>query len=219
MGSLTKYKSKELCTVKIKTVAPDEDGGADTDFVYAFYTNIPDASRTKLGIVTLAPGTELPNGAVMACSYPKPARASKRFTDRSTSSFVADSAIPGAKLDDWTVTRTRKLPKIHLGNNTNSLVRTVYVKVNGIKYAWNCPKTSLEKITDAVLTTLGIKYATADDLTELCFGATYPKPPKAKKQLGATADDLSVVSTFYDPDKPLPAGWQIVDSGFLTYVA
>ena len=219
MGSLTKYKQKELCTVKIKSVTPEEDGAQDMDFVYAFYTNIPTLSRTVLGIVTLAPGTELPRGAVLGASYPKPARASKRFTDRSTSSFIANSAFSAAKLDDWTVTRSRKLPPLHLGNNANSLIRTVYVKVNGIKYAWSPPKVTLAKIGDAGLTALGIKYATADDLSELCIGATYPKPPKAKKQFGTSADDLSVISTFYDPDKELPAGWQSVSPGYLTYVA
>lgn len=219
MGSLTKYKSKELCTVKIKTVGADGDGQGGTDFVYAFYTNIPTASRTKLGITTIAAGTALPTGSVLACSYPKPARATKRFTDRSTSSFVANSAIPDAKLDNWNIIKSRKLPSLHLGTDTNSLVRTVYVSLKGIKYAWNPPKVTLEKIGDAALTALGIKYATADDITELCFGATYPKPPKAKKQLGTTADDMAVVQTFYDPDKDLPAGWQRTDPGYMTYVA
>lgn len=132
---------------------------------------------------------------------------------------MADSAIPAAKLDDWTVTKSRKLPSLHLGTDTNSLVRTVYVKLKGIKYAWNPPKTTLAKIGDATLTALGINYATANDISDLCFGATYPKPPKAKKQVGTTEDDLAIVQTFYDPDKTLPAGWSRSDPGYMTYVA
>lgn len=216
MGSTTKYKTRELCTVSIKT--PDVDGNG-TLLKYAFYTNIPDSARTKLGITTVALGTALPVNCVLGPSFPKPAKASKRFTDRSTSSFVSESAIAAARLDGWRVIRSRRLPRIHLGQNANDLVRTVYVTIKGIKYAWNIPTVSLGKIGEDGTLSLGIKYAVADDVSELCFGANYPKPPRASKTFGTTADDLSTVQTFYDPDKTLPDGWQKIDAGILTLTA
>jgi hypothetical protein len=212
MGSTTKYKSKELCTVTLKIT--EIDGGGTNSFIYGFYTNVPSTARTKLGITTVAPGTNLPVGTVMGCSYPKPPRASRREITRSTTSFISHDKITSAKLDDWKIRRFRKSPSLKLGTNANELVRTVYVTVKGIKYAWNTPKVSLAKI-EASLTDLGIQLATASDAGELCFGANYPKPPRASKAFGTDADDLAIVSTFYDPDKTLPAGWSTTDAGIL----
>jgi hypothetical protein len=216
MGSTTKYKSKELCTVTLK-ITPIEGGGTNS-FIYAFYTNIPTSARTKLGITTLSPGTNLPTGVVLGSSYPKPPRASKREVTRSTTSFISHDAITAAKLDNWKIRRFRRSPSLKLGTNSNELVRTVYVTVKGIKYAWNIPKVTLAKI-DASLSDLGIQLATESDAGDLCFGANYPKPPRASKAFGTNADDLAVVSTFYDPDKSLPSGWSTTDAGILAWSA
>jgi hypothetical protein len=216
MGSTTKYRSKELCTVTLK-VTPIEGGGTNS-FIYAYYTNIPTTARTKLGITTVTPGSELPNGTVMGCSYPKPPRASKREVTRSTTSFVSHDGITAAKLDDWKIRRFRKSPSLKLGTNSNELVRTVYVTIKGIKYAWNIPKVTLAKI-ESSLTDLGIQLASSSDAGDLCFGANYPKPPRASKAFGTDADDLAIVSTFYDPDKTLPSGWSTTDTGILLLTA
>ncbi|MBD2385258.1 hypothetical protein [Cylindrospermum sp. FACHB-282] len=214
MGSTTKYDPKDLCTVLIN---PGDEQGVGA-LNYAFYTNIPKASRNILGISTIADTTQLPVGTALTPSYPKPAKASKRFQTKSSSSYVAAANFNGARVDGWTVTRNRKLPSVHLTAEGSSFVRTVYVTIRGIKYAWHMPKVTIGRIGDADLAALGIKYATENDVKDLVFGAEFPKPGKARKLVvsgtGNSATASNVI-TFYDPEKEFPANWSPVSNAYV----
>ncbi|BAZ31151.1 hypothetical protein NIES4074_36230 [Cylindrospermum sp. NIES-4074] len=214
MGSTSKYDQKDLCTVSIN---PGDEAGVGA-LVYAFYTNIPKVSRTTLGITTVTDTTSLPVGTALTPSYPKPSRANKRFQTKSSSTFVAAAKFNAARVDGWTVTRNRKLPSVHLTSGGSSLVRTVFVTIRGIKYAWHMPKTTIGRIGDADLAALGIQYATENDVKELVFGAEFPKPGRAKKLIVSGSGDAQTASnviTFYDPSKEFPSGWSTVSNAYL----
>jgi hypothetical protein len=74
-----------------------------------------------------------------------------------------------------------------------------------VKYAWNMPKDTAQKIGS--IQALGIRLATGQD-NDLVFGAEYPKPPRATRLIGEDQ-----ISTFYDPSTTLPAGWSAVSQG------
>lgn len=211
MGSQSKYNKKELVFVPIKiatTVNGAEVGGVN----YAFYTNIPSASRTALGQVAITTPEAPPLGTVLASNFPKPRRASKRTGLRYTSSFCSAANIVALKVDGWRIARPRiTKPPLHTELlRPRSFVQTVYVTFRGIKYAWQLPKVTITNVTAAVIGQLGITLAVPGDFNELCFGGNSPKPPKASLTIGEGigADATSkTLSTFYDPSVTLPAGW------------
>lgn len=204
MGSQTKYKERELMFVNIKPIA-----GADTGdtLKYAFLTNIPAGDRTELGQTAVTPVmmTSVVVGLVAGCSYPKPNRATKRTALRVTSSYHDLSKTKAAlrKLG-YKIRRFTGNSQFRSGNT--SLVQTVYVTVNGVRYAWNQPKVTETNITAAVMATLGVRKAAIGDAGELVFGADLPKPPRAGTTIIA-GDDVKDLSTFYDPSATLPDGW------------
>lgn len=211
MGSQTKYKKKDLVYVPIKiatTVEGAEAGGVN----YAFFTNIPDAARTKLGQVAIATPAAPPVGTVLTSNFPKPRRASQRSGLRYTSSFCSAANIVPLKVEGWRISKQRVTkPPLHTPTlRPNSFIQTAYVTFRGIKYAWQLPKVTITNVTEAVIGQLGIKLATPADFDELCFGAQAPKPPKASITIG-TGDGAEAtsktLSTFYDPSVTLPAGW------------
>jgi hypothetical protein len=186
-----------------------EAGGVN----YAFFTNIPTASRTALGQVAITTPENPPLGTVIASNFPKPRRASKRDALRFTSSFCSAALITQLKIAGWRINKLRVTkPPLHTPElRPKSFIRTAYVTFRGIKYGWQLPKVTITNVTDAVLGQLGVKFATPGDFDELCFGADAPKPPKAKVTIGegegasAKSKDLS---TFYDPSiANLPEGW------------
>ena len=212
MGSQSKYEKKELVYVPIK-IATTTEGVEAGGVNYAFFTNIPTASRTALGQVAIATPANPPLGTVLASNFPKPRRASKRTALRFTSSFCSAALITQLKIAGWRVNKPRVTkPPLHTDElRPKSFIRTAYVTFRGIKYAWQLPKVTITNVTDAVLGQLGVKFATPGDFDELCFGANAPKPPKASVTIGegdgasATSKDLS---TFYDPSiSNLPEGW------------
>jgi hypothetical protein len=212
MGSQSKYEKKQLVYVPIK-IATTAEGVEAGGVNYAFFTNIPTASRTELGQVAIATPANPPLGTVLASSFPKPRRANKRTALRYTSSFCSAALITQLKLAGWRVLKPRVTrPPLHTDQlRPKSFIRTAYVTFRGIKYAWQLPKVTITNVTDTILNQLGIKFATAEDFDELCFGANAPKPPKAGATIGsgegaaATSKD---VSTFYDPSTAnLPEGW------------
>src|SRR4028119_2470827 len=212
MGSQTKYDKKDLVYVPIK-IATTTDGVEAGGVNYAFYTNVPQAAKTALGQVPITTPANPPLGTVLASNFPKPRRASRREALRFTSSFCSAALLTQLKIAGWRITKPRVTkPPLHTPTlRPNSFIQTAYVTVRGIKYAWQLPKVTITNVTEAVLTTLGVKLATPGDFDELCFGANAPKPPKASVTIGegdgATATSKTL-STFYDPSiANLPTGW------------
>lgn len=206
MGSQTKYAKKELVYVTIGIGEPQGDPPAPVETLrYGFFTNIPTANRSALGQIAIPESSYAnpPQNLVIGASFPKPRRASRREAQRFVSSFVAKDKIDDAKKAGYRVTPSKARSRIIL--TPTSFVKSVYVTLRGIKYGWNIPKVT--ETNAGSLGGLGIVNAVADDRDELCFGANFPKPPRASRVIGSTTE-IKVVSTFYDPSKEtLPSGW------------
>lgn len=169
---------------------------AGLPFHYGFASGADDADRTALG---QKPRSAITGPVVWRANSPTPARASKKKATGTVSSFIDYTKIASARAAGWKVGGA----KMRLGSET-AKTKTVYVTIQGIKYAWRIPLETLTFMGN--VEPLGIKVATAAD-KDLVFGADFPKPPRAKKIEGT-----SVISTFYDPTKDLPAGYTSVSS-------
>lgn len=206
MGSQTKYDKKELVYVTIVEMKAD-GGAAGETLKYCFPTNIPTGERQNLGhvAVTEAMQRTAVNGLVMGCSYPKPNRATKRDALRVTSSYFSHTKSKAAlaKVGYLNIRRFTGTAKII--NSASALVKTVFVTINGVRYAWNMPKTKeINFPKDVALSALGIVDPPAGaDYGDIVRGATMPKPGKAQAVL-INGDNMKMISSFYDPDKALP---------------
>ena len=171
-----------------------------TPVKYGFASNVDANVATACGHQAIADDTA---GLVFGANSPKPGRASrKRATGQSEGSFY-DWAVYAALLaDGWSAS----LPKRRRGG-ASARGQSVYVTINGIKYAWNMTNRQATRIGG--LDALGISVATAND-TDLVFGANSPKPPVARK-VEVGQDGTDVISTFVDPQRlnDLPAGWAL----------
>jgi len=222
MGSNTKYKEKELVSVPIVLpTAAAPPAAATTGLIYCFWTNIPTTDRTELGHTAVANPTLPAVGSVLGATFPKPKRASKRNNGllRFTSSFISKDKIDAARIAGWRVSKSARLPKLHTEALTpNAFVRTVYVSIRGIKYAYDTPKVTLDNVKGAGkgIDKIGLKEADASDADELCFGANAPKPPKAAFTF-ALGGKPATVQTFFDPDKALVAPWQATKAGVYSF--
>ena len=169
------------------------------DHKYGFRTTIEASRGTTLGHQTLDASTPV-TGLLFGANHPKPKRASKTFATGTASSFIAPSAIAAASAAGWDIVKAKSN-----GRKSNSRFQVaVYVTINGVKYAWGMKKTQLAKL-GTNLKALGIKKVTGTE-QDLVFGASFPKPPRAKSV--TTQGDNSISSeTFYDPsnDNSLPA--------------
>jgi hypothetical protein len=165
---------------------------------YGFATNIDQAQSTQLGHTALTGAA--PNGYVFGANSPKPARASRRFATGTVTSYISSTVIQQARTQGWAVGKA----KLRRASNT-AKSQTCLVTFRGIKYAWQMPKETAQKIGS--LQALGIRLATAAD-TDLVFGANSPKPPRATRRVGEDQ-----ISTFYDPSTTLPADWSAVAEG------
>jgi hypothetical protein len=219
MGSQSKYKSRELVYVPVKIVPPAEGAqGAGVELKYVFPTNIPLDDRTKLGQIAVDKTFQSapPPGTIMGASFPRPGRANKREALRFTSSFYDFNKALALKKDQWRLTKFKGVPRAIFSEK--AFVRTVYVTINGVYYAWNQPKVTQTNITTAIVTQLGVKLATPADLDNLVTGCNYPKPPRASTTI-VTQDDVKVVSSYYDPSiSALPENWSPVKRGVLSIV-
>lgn len=164
------------------------------DFSYGFLTNVEAADGTVLGHVAK---DQIQGAVVWGANAPKPARASKQKASGVSSSFISFDAIDAARKAGWRVGKARTR-----GASNSTATRTVYVTIEGIKYAWRIPNVTATNLGD--LAQLGIKVADPKD-RDLVFGASSPKPPRAKKK-----KDNSTISTFYDPSVTLPTGFTVV---------
>lgn len=217
MGSQSKYKEKELMFVNIKpeTPADPQGGGGAPSFAYGFATNIKTGDRSELGQVKLELASP-PQRLIIGTSFPKPMRASKRQGAGSGAYFVSSFADVSKKNDlkgkGWQVSRSKRLARII--DSDAALVKTVFVTVRGIKYAWQRNKVTVTNATEAKMASLGHKVPTQTDFDELCFGGSFPRPPRATLFIsGSGSDGSKRISTYYDPSGTLGDGWQPSGSG------
>lgn len=196
---LNKYNNKELVSVPLSN-----------GLNYVFATNVDAVARTALGhvpVTALVPALSFQGG-----NSPKPLRARKLTADGWNSSFITSVAatVTAAKTAGYQVSNSSK--KRGLVPTSGARATTVYVTVRGIKYAWNIPNESITAITTATLTALGINIATAADLPTLVWGASLPRPAKAKFFNAAGPGGGDVLSTFVGQaqEDSLPNGWRLV---------
>ncbi|MEO0537676.1 MAG: hypothetical protein AAF215_27915 [Cyanobacteria bacterium P01_A01_bin.123] len=172
-------------------------------FNYGFKTNIDTAQSAQLGHNEITGDT--PAGTVIGANSPKPARASRRFASGTVSSFIDVAAIPTARTQGWRVGKA----KIRRGGSTQFSI-SVYVTLLGVKYAWNIPLRNWQAY-QADLTQMGVRAATSDD-SDLIWGASSPKPPRAYQTI-VLGDETNTISTFVDPNSQLADGWKYQSEG------
>lgn len=148
-----------------------------------------------------------PPGLVIGANSPKPARATKKTATGSKSGFVGTTEIPTARAAGWKISRSKRRLAA-----SGSRSKTVYVNIAGVKYAWQMSIENYQALS-ADREVLGIEDATANDV--LVFGASYPKPPRVAKVVGAGTANETTYSTFVDPDSldNLPQGYELISSG------
>lgn len=193
-----KYDKKDLVSVPIGNT-----------MVYVFDTNVDAVARTALGHVPIT--TTVPAFAFQGGNSPKPQRAKILTADGWNSSFVTNVAATQATLRTagWQIGRAPKRRALIAGTTARAV--TVYVTVRGIKYAWNMPTETRDKITAATLTALGINIATAADVPTLVWGATLPRPAKAQTFITGGTQGGDLLSTFVGQaqEDSLPANWKL----------
>ncbi len=174
--------------------------------LYGFKTNVRQSTSTECGHIAVDPDN-LPNNLVFGANAPKPGRATRQTTTGSESSFYDISKYGALKQNGYSLSR----PSYRL-RSSGRRSYTTYVTIGanesgagGVKYAWNMPKSLYDQI-EGELTALGIRVADGSE-TDLVFGASSPKPPKASKVI-LEGTGSKTLSTFYDPSKSaLPEGW------------
>lgn len=195
--STTQYDTKRAVYVKPFSTSP---------ILYGFKTNVKETTSTECGHVAVNPAS-LPTNLVFGANAPKPGRATRQTTTGSESSFYDIDKYSALKQAGYSLSR----PSYRL-RSSGRRSYTVYVTIGakeggagGIKYAWNMPKSLYDQI-NSEMTALGIRVADGSE-TDLVFGASSPKPPKASKVLLSDGGSRTL-STFFDPSKDtLPEGW------------
>lgn len=177
---------------------------------YGFKTNVEERIGREAGHTPVNADI---TGLVIGANAPKPAQGTKKDVRGSviqTYSTFVDAGRLRSLPANWSVGK----PKVRRGRATPKTV-IAYVTINGIKYAWNLPKTTQSKIGATVLTQLGIKIATSAD-KDLVFGSSFPKPPRVGSTKIGGGGGIDDISTYCDPSvmDNLPAGFApIKDSG------
>lgn len=206
MPALNKYNRRDPVTVAL-----------GPGLIYAFATNVDTDERTALGHTAIT--GNYPAGSFIGANSPKPRRARRSTPTGWNSSFVSETPalITALKAAGWQVSRRPKRRAIIPSTMVSARVTTVFVQIAGIKYAWNMPRETFTKITQATLTALGVEVATQADENTLVWGATIPKPARVQFILaaggtGTPIDGQDVLSTFCTPsiEDSLPAGWKVI---------
>jgi hypothetical protein len=208
MPVLNKYSERDTVVVAI---APDVN--------YVFETNVDKDERNALGHVAVVAGAST-IGAFLGANSPKPRRARRLTSTGWNSSFCAEASVAALKAGGWQVGAKPKKRAVITSAAARSI--TVYVAIGGIKYAWNMPRETYNKITAATATDLGIKVATEADTETLVWGSTKPKPARVQTILtgglgpvapgGPVIDGQDVLTTFCSvaAENTLPAGWKVI---------
>lgn len=169
---------------------------------YGFATSMSSGDQGLLGHEAVDLGNPKV-GLVLGANAPKPGRARKKKATGYESSFY-----DYAKSSELTAAGWKVSPAIiSRGKGSRTLSYEVYITLGGIKYAWNMPATTYHKLEAAGgLSQLGIKLTESTDI-DYVKGARYPRPPRAQTAL-VGGETTSIISTFYDPSKTLPDGFE-----------
>lgn len=187
-------RSRRLVTVTVSAQLPS--------LRYGFRSGLRDSERSRFG-QTPVDNPDNVTGLVVGANAPKPARAAKKIATGWEGSYCSHSVIAALKTAGYKITSGKPTRKPRAANQTS---RVVYVTVNGIKYAWYSPSSTVA----ANISTVGIRDASPSD-NDLIFGAEFPKPPRYKIIVG---DDS--FSSFIDPsnaDQAASSNWFPVDDG------
>lgn len=172
--------SRVLVTVNVRGIA------------YGFYTSEPEEILGH----TLLPQNGTPN-LVIGANNVKPARATKKLATRTRTTFVSTDKIADARAADWSVRPSR-----FTRGASSATSKLVYVEIGQIKYAWRMPAETYIALGQDK-TTLGIKDVTANDF--VVMGASFPKPPRVAKFVGASGGanptPATNYSTFINPTR------------------
>lgn len=219
-GSLNKYDEKQLLAVKVSSYTTGTGQNATVNLQnYGFWSNVERTKMTELGQTLIGPDlyNNPPAGLFIGANYPKPARATKRINNEIYSTFCSADKVAALTRDNWRVVSPILTPPRKDAADTRALVQGLWVKVRGIKYGWNSPDITVEKITAAEYTKIGVSLAVEADEKEMIYGSSFPRPPRAKKSV-TDGGNTNVHSSFYDPDKfdQLEAnGWQHTQNGVM----
>jgi hypothetical protein len=167
---------------------------------YVFNSRNDDADRTVLGQTALTATITDVTGFVVGCNAPKPGRATKRKGTGNESGFFDEAQRAALIAAGWRLQRgvAGRSPTASKGADF------VYVTVNGVKYAWYCPRVPGATALDAMAVTMGVVKVGVND--EVVYGCSFPKPPRFKYEIPGTG----TYSTFYEPSAPtVPDGVEV----------
>lgn len=169
---------------------------------YGFRSGLRDSEQSRFGQTQITTANDVLN-LVIGANAPKPARAAKKMATGWEGSYCSHTAIATLKVAGYRITagKSTRKPRAATANS-----RVVYVKLNGIKYAWYYTASTVA----ANIATVGVREASGSD-NDLIFGAEFPKPPRYKVIIG---DDS--FSSFIDPsslEQAQGASWFPVDDG------
>lgn len=162
-------------------------------------------------------------GAILGANSPQPSRASKRNAPPIgyEGSFCAEANIVALRRQGYRISRGKtRVPTL------SALSNSVYVTINGVKYAWQMSLPSAEQgSVGEIVQQLGISVADPDaDASDLVWGADFPKPARANIQrVDGNGNITASFSTFCDDAKVgdealVTAGWSF-DSGIYAQAA
>ena len=181
---------------------------ASTAGAYLYRSNISPASVLTDCGVSVANLAALPANAFFQANSPKPPRAQQKTPLGINGTFCDQANVTALKAAGYTV-KPGKVKGISLASGANGVV-TLYVLVDGVKYAWNMAQARYTRL-NAEFVGLGVEEATAADRNTLVWGATCPRPAIASKFFEAGEGGGDTVSCFVSSAKEngLPAGWQL----------
>ena len=173
-------------------------------FRYGFTTNQKPSVRTQLGQQLITTAIVDISKLAISPQRPKPARATGETATGSVSGFCDSGSIATLRAAGFTI----EPPKFGFRGGSRS--RTLYVPINGMKYAWvrgNEGEGSSEVLTSR----LGVKEASASD-TDLIFSPNFPQPPRVVRD----HPNGGTTSYFVEPDKiddAIADGWSNAHPG------
>lgn len=170
------------------------------DIKYGFNSGADAGDRGILGQTPVT--SDGLTGLVIGANNIKPGKATKTKPTGTESSFYAHDKRQELRSAGWTLTS----PKIRT-KRASKRSDLLYVTINGVKYGWSSAKATTQPADSAKL---GIKAVKSTDV-DVIYGCSFPKPPRAKTQIG----NGSSYSIFVDPSKAdaLPDGWALVGNG------
>lgn len=187
-------------------------------YTYVFQTKVLTGVSTDLGHTNVI-GTNgiytLAQGEIVGANIPKPTVLGKKGVAGGTS-FV-DPAKIGTALAGGYVRRAKAKIGLRRGAQVQPTGRGSSIAVacrtsTGVLFAWRMPGEQYVKISSD-LAGLGITELSSNaDWENAVFGATLPRPPRARKVIDNGVDGEDIIETFCGASvsDSLPTGWRLV---------